>query len=72
LLLISSLLDISNITFKFFFGISGPSGSYILCTIIKEFTNFVALSMLVRARGNCPTKKMKEVQGKINVIIFRV
>jgi hypothetical protein len=70
--LISSALDISNITFAFFFGISGPSGSYVLCKIIKGFTNLVALPSLVRARGNCPTKKMKEVQGKINLFIFRV
>jgi hypothetical protein len=26
----------------------------------------------VRARGNCLTKKIKEVQGKIDVFIFRV
>ncbi len=30
------------------------------------------LSSLVRARGNCLTKKIKEVRGKNNVFIFRV
>ncbi len=32
----------------------------------------VALPLLVRARGNCLTKKIKDVQGKTSVLIFRV
>ncbi len=32
----------------------------------------IALSLLVRARGNCLTKKIKKAQGKINGFIFRV